>query len=183
MATATINHILSFDVGVKNLGYAVLLADPDTRELQLVRSGLHNLGTQRGIAMLRSLLDWLGREFGEETTPGAIVLVECQMRAFMKVVATAITTYFLARGCDAHSVSPRAKLAHAGPATKYLTYAGRKQLAVDEVERLTGGWRPEGDKADDVCDAILQAYAFCATKRMVLPQSSIRLVGGVSCDA
>lgn len=162
--------VLSFDVGVRNLGYAVLEVCRG-RDMRIARSGLYDLNKQRGITMLKDLVRWLYADFGGQ--PYA-VLVECQMRAQMKVVATTIAAHFLTRGgCEVHSISPRCKLSHTGPSAKYLTYAGRKQLAVDEVARLTGGWTPPGPKCDDVCDAVLQAYAHCIGKRLVLPDSSI----------
>lgn len=167
-------RIISFDVGVRNMAFAVCRSEDDGH-LTVERTGRESFPTGTTINALAALIvDWCAREFSDVEWDA--VLVENQLGIRMKAVQTVLVTHFLTVARDvrheAHGgsrevtgVSPRIKLRGC---EQGASYARRKAFCVEQVaarggEGLVAGQR----KADDVCDAVMQALAWCVDRGLL----------------
>jgi hypothetical protein len=136
--------------------------------------------------MICPIVGWLRDEFkNTELVKTDVILIENQMKARMKVIQTIIGTYFeVATSAIVRFVSAAGKLKFAegsGAAKGKTGYALRKAMGISEVNRLTRGeFVCDHSKEDDVCDAIMQAYAFCVSKKWIDPTAMIDLSQYVS---
>lgn len=171
--------IISFDVGIKNLGFCV--AQVNDGKFYLQRADKETFDKMPLNSMICPIVQWLRDEFNkDDITQTTVVLIENQMKARMKVIQTIIGTYFeTATPAIVRFVSAIGKLkfAEGSELTKGKGgYAQRKAMSISEVQRLTAGkFVCEHHKEDDVCDAIMQAYAFCVSKKWIAGNAAILL--------
>lgn len=166
-------RVISFDVGVRNMAFAVCRCDGDA--LKVERTGRESFPSGATVNALAALIvNWCTREFsGVEWD---VVLVENQLGVRMKAVQTALVAHFLtvARdGCEVVGVSPRIKLRGC---EQGASYARRKAFCVERVAALGGEGLVAGQsKADDVCDAVMQALAWCVDRGLLGPDARLTL--------
>ena len=171
--------IISFDVGIKNLGFCV--ARVDAGKFYLERADKETFDKAPLNSMICPIVQWLRNEFtNDDITQTTVVLIENQMKARMKVIQTIIGTYFeSATKAIVRFVSATGKLKFAEGSNLVKGKSGytqRKAMSISEVKRLTGSkFVCEHDKEDDVCDAIMQAYAFCVTKKWIAENEAIEV--------
>jgi hypothetical protein len=159
--------IVSFDIGIQNLGYCIVKINHENNYIDVIDKGLMSFEKQTSSHLSMQVIEWLDMKFRD--VENAIILIESQMRSKMRMVQIMISSYFHTLICNGKHynvvhISPKQKLSFI-PGNKFLTYSGRKEMSVLEVERLSG-WRGNG-KCDDICDAIMQSYVYCIKKKMV----------------
>lgn len=173
--------IVSFDVGIKNLGFCV--ATVEAGKFYLVKADKESFDKAPLNSMICPIVTWLRNEFkNTEFAKTDVVLIENQMKARMKVIQTIIGTFFeVATPAIVRFVSAVGKLKFAEgseEAKGKSGYAMRKAMGISEVKRLTRGqFVCDYSKEDDVCDAIMQAYAFCVSKKWIEETAMIELLG------
>jgi hypothetical protein len=171
--------VISFDVGIKNLGFCVAIVEAG--KFTLVKADKESFDKAPLNSMICPIVAWLRKEFNDiEIEKTSVVLIENQMKARMKVIQTIIGTYFeVATNAIVRFVSASGKLkfAEGSEATKGKSgYALRKAMGIAEVKRLTGGkFVCDYTKEDDICDAVMQAYAFCVSKKWIAETAEIEL--------
>lgn len=173
-------RVLSFDVGLRNLAVAALEIDPEEgtatvhawRVLPLLPpdARLRGASTQTLCDALFDHLDALMDDALEGWEEVHDVLIEQQMTARMKQVQSWLYAYFMMRRrlegrVEAVSlVSPSLKLADDAP-TAGRGYKANKTQSVAVADRyMDDGMRrvlARHRKKDDLCDALLQAVAWC----------------------
>ena len=171
-------RVLSFDVGLRHLAYAILLVDDGEPRLERwgvidVMEGLE--GNKSRDAITNAIVATLDREFYTVDPQYDDVLIENQparKNPEMKSIQTAIHTYFATLrmyiGCvgQIHLVSARRKL-QGEDASKKASYRERKALSVELGKKALvemGGDVADAaieqlnrtKKKDDLCDALLQ---------------------------
>ena len=171
-------RIVSFDVGLRHLAFAVLLVDDECQvtlerwEVVDVLSGMEK-GKSAPDALTTAIVETLDREFYDPgSTSYDAILIENQparKNPEMKGVQMAIHTYFATLrmyvGCvkDIHLVSAGRKL-QTQDAGKKASYRERKALSVELGRKALVEMGDEAaleklartKKKDDLCDALLQ---------------------------
>jgi len=170
--------VVSFDVGTRNLGVAIVrfrgtdaAADTDTPAYTVL--ALHNLDTGEGTMMQRAarLPALLQPLLSPHVPPNGLlhVVIEQQptfnapMFAMQLAIAAALASLFPLAQVSA--VHPRLKDGALALQPK-APYAARKRAAVAMAERV---WTAQGvevprGKRDDVADALVQALAWAQKK-------------------
>ena len=172
-------HLLSFDIGIRNMAYcyaSVYNNSIDLKKLNKVDLNLKkNSNTQTIINTTIDFLDNLMDTEIDTNFPKLIVLIECQMTSIMKCIQTTINTYFKMTA-KFHSaiietiyLSPKHKLTLIQNHLPNCDYKKNKQEAVELTKHLLENKYQNQDfiniynslkKKDDVCDAFLMIIYF-----------------------
>lgn len=90
-------QVVAFDVGVRNFAYCILCVDGDGAR-RIVAVEVEDLGCRKGNAQaaIDAVIEVLDHIAFQQLDPGVptVVLIECQMTAFMKAIQTAINVFF-----------------------------------------------------------------------------------------
>lgn len=159
--------LLSFDIGLKNLAWALVEKDGHGRDALCIarEGGVVDLGPGTLRDQVEFLVSWLrDRAFPADV---AVVLEQQPFRhAKMYALLHALYACLRARGHTVHIVAARLKdsLLEGLREQAKPTYAQRKRAAVQACDQRLGnvwrGWMPAGHKADDLADAIVQGFAY-----------------------
>lgn len=155
----TMSMIISFDVGLANLGLCIAIAKEGTTCAEIVHWDLFDLGTivaEEASAVLVDKLKFVFKDLRDSLNTW--VLIERQLPENVKCMCLShcIFTFFLSRFSKLH-------VSFVSASAKPLVLNGkkRKRESVDVVaDILKGGkwldWLNKQKKKDDLCDAYLQ---------------------------
>ena len=162
--------VVSIDVGIRNMAFAV--CRPEGATLVLERVGTHAFPAGGSVnSLVPEVVAWCETEF----PVWDVVLVENQLGTTMKALQCALLAHFHTRAKGdlervVAGVPPRAKLRGCEPGASYTR---RKAFCVEQVRARVEGDLQLPGKPDDVCDAVMQAVTWCEARGLL--QSGARI--------
>ena len=189
--------IISFDCGTQNLSWCLYDSDQKSIIDWQLQDITHPLGSTMNEFLFKKLDSWGFKDITRLTSDGQKVHVVIEKQpyrnAVCKNIEAALLNYFILRGkvdidkkYAVHKVctfNPKKKLAGQKIAKGKKAYAERKQRSIDLVEEIdavkTTKWSTylkSLKKKDDVCDALLQAVAYCGQTPDDLNKAEIKRI-------
>jgi hypothetical protein len=176
-------HLLSFDIGIKNMAYCYATIDTDfnIKKIDKVDLNCKNKDIQNIINNTIEFLDEImsGLFIIDEEL---VILIECQMTSIMRCIQTTINTYFKVvakhqqMNINTIYVSPKHKLKIIDKYGEKIVNDKYKQNKIDAVfytnHLLTNIYKNDevlaiinsNKKKDDLCDAFLMCVYYYENK-------------------